>query len=264
MVLRGIRIAESRVRFSLGPPLGDMETKLKKIFTAILLAAMVVFTTFYFISTDNNPATRAVAKMAIGLIISWVLVGGFLMYKFREGVRSFVLKIPGGWKTKFVIFAVILALIEEMITVTMTNLAPFFGVKIGEAYITASTNYFDVILFHSVLVFIPLFIGVAFLLKRYQFSPFAVFILFGILGTLLESIYSGNLATLTIFYQWIFVYGLMVYLPAYSVPQDRGARPVRFWHYIIAIPYVFLLALPMVIAIVFVVTGILHHPNIHF
>jgi hypothetical protein len=36
-----------------------------------------------------------------------------------------------------------LALMEEAITSSMTNLAPLFGVKIGEAYITASTNYFD-------------------------------------------------------------------------------------------------------------------------
>lgn len=55
-----------------------------------------------------------------------------------------------GWKKKFVVFATVLALIEEAITTTMTNLAPLFGVEIGEAYITASTNYVDVVLFHSV------------------------------------------------------------------------------------------------------------------
>ena len=37
------------------------------------------------------------------------------------------------WRIKFVLFATVLALIEEAIAVSMTNLAPFFGVKVGEA-----------------------------------------------------------------------------------------------------------------------------------
>ena len=36
-------------------------------------------------------------------------------------------------------------LLEEAITTLMTNCAPFLGVSIGQAYITASANYFDVV-----------------------------------------------------------------------------------------------------------------------
>jgi hypothetical protein len=56
----------------------------------------------------------------------------------------------------------------------------------------------------------------------------------------------------------------MVYLPAHSLPYERGAKPVRFWHYLIAIPYAFIVATPFIAIIAFVIHGVLHHPNIHF
>ena len=40
----------------------------------------------------------------------------------------------------------------------MTNCAPLFGVEMGEVYITASGNDMDVVLFHSVVVFVPQFL----------------------------------------------------------------------------------------------------------
>jgi hypothetical protein len=64
----------------------------------------------------------------------------------------------------------------------MTNLAPLFGVKVGQAYITSSTNYLDVVALHSVVMFVPLFVGWAVTLSCYDFSPFAVFLLFGLTG----------------------------------------------------------------------------------
>ena len=156
------------------------------------------------------------------------------MYWFRDSIKDFVLGISLNWKIKFVLFATILALLEEAVTVSMTNAAPLFGVKIGQAYITASTNYLDVVLFHSVIVFIPLFIGWAWVLSRYNFSAFEVFILFGITGTLVEAGY-GGIKHLTEFGLWIFVYGLMIYLPAYSIPNERGVKAIKFWHYLLAI-----------------------------
>lgn len=233
-------------------------------FVSLLSFALLAVTALLFIDNVDKPRGRAIIGMAAGLIVFWSFLGGSLMYRFREEVREIILGIPWGWKTKFVLFAVVLALIEEAVTVTMTNLAPAFGVKAGEAYITASSNYFDVVMFHSVIVFVPLFAATAFLLQRYQFSPFAVFILFGVIGTVAEALYAGNPGMLVMFPQWIFVYGLMVYLPAYSMPSERGARPVRWWHYLIAIPYIFILALPFIAVIAFVITGVLGHPNIHF
>ena len=143
----------------------------------------------------------------------------------------------------------------------MTNLAPLFGVKIGEAYITASTNYLDVVALHSVVMFVPLFVGWAVILSRYAFSPFAVFVLFGLTGTVMET----NLGTKNPleFGLWIFVYGLMVFLPAYCVPAGRKARVVRWWHYPLAVfvPFLFIPIVPLPL-----LAGLLcpHHPKIHF
>ena len=113
--------------------------------------------------------------------------------------------------------------------------------RVGQAYITASANYFDVVLYHSVVVFVPMFIGWAVMLWRWRFSPFAVFVLFGLTGLLAETITFGpqNLGN---FAFWIFVYGLMAWLPAYCVPADRPARPPRWWTYPLAvvIPFLFL------------------------
>jgi hypothetical protein len=143
----------------------------------------------------------------------------------------------------------------------MTNLAPLFGFKVGEVYITASANYFDVVALHSVVMFIPMFVGWAVLLWRYDFSPFAVFVLFGLTGTLAEMSFGPQHALE--FGMWIFVYGLMVFLPAYSVPRDRRARTPRWWHYPLAvfIPFLFLPLVPLPL-----LRGLLfpNHPNIHF
>jgi len=96
------------------------------------------------------------------------------MYAYRDKIKVIILKIPLGWRTKFILFCLLLALVEEAITTLMTNLAPLFGVNIGEAYITASTNYLDVVILHSVIAFIPSYIVWAFLPGKYNFTPFQV------------------------------------------------------------------------------------------
>ena len=43
-----------------------------------------------------------------------------------------------------------------------------------------------------------------------------------------------------------------------------GARPARWYHAILAVPAIFLLALPLLLPIIFVITSVLKHPSIHF
>lgn len=205
-----------------------------------------------------NPNTRAVMLMGSGLILLWVLLCGSLMRWQRDAIRQVFQNLGGDWRVKFVLFATLLALVEEAITTTMTNLAPLFGVPVGSAYITASANYFDVVCLHSVVVFIPMFIAWALLLSRYAFSPNAVFLLFGLTGTLAEMSIGGTQA-LAEFGMWFFVYGLMVYLPAYCIPTERNARPPRWWHYILAVLLPFLFAAPVAGIVSF-----LHPIPIHF
>ena len=231
------------------------------VFVVALALWLVTLTSLVTIATWSHPHLRATIGMGWGLILFWVFIGGGLMRLFRNRIRGAVLALPGDWRLKFILLATVLVLIEEAITTTMTNLAPVFGVNIGEAYITASTNYWDVIALHSVVVIMPMFVGWALILWRYDFSPFEVFLLFGMTGTLAEC--SFGFKHLLEFGMWIFVYGLMVYLPSYSIPRERKKRSPRWWHYPLAIvaPFVFIPIVPLPL-----IAGLLypHHPSIHF
>ncbi len=220
----------------------------------------IILYALFAISAMNGPVPRAMACMLGGLILFWIIIGGSLMFVFRDRINGIVQNIKMGWRAKFILIATLLALVEEAVTTSMTNLAPFFGVKIGEAYITASTNYLDVVLFHSVIVFVPMFFAWAWLLSRYRFKPAEVFILFGVTGTLAETGTFG-LQNLLMMGIWVFVYGLMVYLPAYTVPEDRGVgvKMPKVKHYILAVIAPIVFAIPVAILI-----GLLHHPAIHF
>ena len=213
----------------------------KRALVILLVAIMLVGTGLVSFAVWQNPVLRAGISMAWGLIVLWVLLGGSLMHAYREKAKAWVQKIPLKWQVKFVLFATILILIEEAITTGMTNLAPLFGVKLGQAYITASANYLDVIFYHSVIVIAPMFIGWAVLLSYFAFSPFEVFLLFGLTGTLAETGYGGPNA-LGAFAFWTLVYGLMVYLPAYCVPADRPTKKPKWWLYPLAVvfPFVFI------------------------
>ena len=218
-----------------------------RVMFIIAVVYMALLTAFAY-SPESDAKARAIVKMAWGLFLLWVIIGGVLTLRFRDRIRQRVLSIGTNWQIKFVIFATLLALLEELITTGMTNLAPLFGVKMGEAYITASANYFEVIFFHSVIVFIPMFIGWAWLLNRYDFSPNAVLFLFGITGTLSEWIAFGFGNPIS-FAFWLFVYGLMVYLPAYTLPQNRTVRAARIWHRPMAVIFPILCSVPVAIVV---------------
>ena len=206
---------------------------------------------------------KGIAWMSTGLIVLWVFLGGGLMYVWRDRIAAVLRRVPLDERVKFIVFAVLLACLEEVVTVSMTNLAPVFGAEMGEAYITASANYLDVILFHSVVVFVPYFIVLPLILSRWAFSPFVVFLSFGVVGTLCEAIFAGNLSALIGFPMWAFVYGLMVWLPAFCM-QRPTARPVGWLGTLALAPAVFLLALPLVALEAWVITGVLDHPGMHF
>jgi hypothetical protein len=184
------------------------------------------------ILSSGKVKDRAIFLMADGMIVLWIVVGGSLTPMLRKRLVPVLTAIPMGWRTRFVVFCTIMALIEEAITTSMTNCAPLLGTTPEEAHITASTNYFHVVLCHSVVLFFFMFVVWAWMLSRWDFSPLKVLLLFGITGSLAEATIN---ATSLIGGFWIFVYGLMVYLPACTVPGDRAARPLRWWHYPMAV-----------------------------
>ncbi len=234
----------------------------------VLLAALFCWM-MYQVALDapagvDRRRALGIARMALGLAVVWIGIGGGLMVLGREAVRARVLALGWNWRVTFVLSCILLACLEEAVTVTLTNLAPLFGSRVGEAYITASANYLDVILLHSVVVFIPYFLVLAWILGRWDFSPFAVFLSFGIVGTAGEAIFAGNLGIVLGFAMWIFVYGLMVWLPVCCLPAGRGARPVGWGGHLVLPFAIFGLAMPMIVPMVYVISVVLGHPAIDF
>ncbi len=197
--------------------------RLVAVYTAVVVGLINLF-----ILQNGAPAARAIIIMADGLILLWVVGFGVLTLRKRAVLTDWIRRWDIPWRRRFVWACIALALLEEVITTSMTNTAPLFGLTPQEAHITGSTNYLHVVLFHSVVAFVPMFITWGYLLTRWAFRPLEVLVLFGISGTLAEaglnpsSLYGGF---------WVFVYGWMIYLPACSIPPHRGAHRPPFWGY---------------------------------
>ena len=206
------------------------------IYTGILIPAVTVLN---LLSQDAEG--RAIALMGFSLVLIWCLGFGLLSYTQRDRFKRFFQAIRLPWQVKFVAFAIGLAMLEEVVTVALTNAAPLFGSELGEAMITASTNYFEVVFLNSVWpVFVPWILAWAVLLSRYDFPANHVFLAFGLLGSIAETQF-GISALISGF--WFFVYGLMVYLPAYSLPP-RETVTLRWWHYLYTLLLPFLFMIP--------------------
>ena len=246
---------------SAAPPAGKRRPGWRAVFVGALAAWLVASSGLVLAVVWKNPVQRAVVGMGWGLIILWIGGCGLAMWRWRDLWCRLAARVHLPWMLKFVLGCTTLALIEEAITTLMTNCAPMFGVRIGQAYATASANYLDVVLYHSVVVFVPLFIGWAVLLRWRKFPPFAVFVLFGLTGMLCETIAFGP-QSLGMFALWILVYGLMVWLPAHWAPPERPAREPAWWAYPLAVvlPFLFLPSL-FVIAPCLWLTA--RHPSIH-
>jgi hypothetical protein len=234
---------DSAIKVSVKP---DRIVRWLLIAIGIYSALFVGFLNLVIVNSDDVKG-RAIILMADGMIFLWIIVGGSLTPMLRKRLVPRIDAIPMDWRVRFVICCTAMALIEEVITTAMTNSAPLLGTTPEEAHITASTNYFVVVCFHSVVVFVPMFIAWALMLSRWDFSPLKVLLLFGITGSIAEA--SMNPSNLIGGF-WVFVYGLMVYLPACTVPQDRDARPLRWWHYPLAVVLPIIAAIPVVPVVV--------------
>jgi hypothetical protein len=253
-------------------------TRGQKIYIRTMFCWVLFSSTAVALLNWKQPIKHAATCMGLGLVLLWIAFCGGLMVRFRDPIVAYVSSIKLKWQVRFVLFCTLFAMTEEAITTLMTNTAPLYGLKIGQAYITAGSNYIDVILLHGVSLFVSFFVGWAVILTRYRFSPFAVFILFGITGTLIETVFGGPLHILE-YGMWAFVYGLMIWLPAYTVPRDYAAQDApqdhypranlqppynpRWYHYPLAV------FVPMLFVFLFPLLGVIslffpHHPQFHF
>jgi hypothetical protein len=215
---------------------------------AVLLTWSVGFYSLLLVFVWHDPVGRAIAAMTLGLFLLWVVCVGGLSVFYRDAIVRFVSRWLVGWRVRFVLFATLLALIEEAIATLMTNTGPMLGDSSGQAHITASANYWEVVAFNSVIVFVPMFAAWAALLSWRTFHPFAVFILFGITGLLAEVLSFGTQNLLGAGF-WMLVYGLMVYLPTHSVPT-RPVPSARWWHFPLAVVFPLICAMPVALALI--------------
>lgn len=211
---------------------------------------IAVFSLLAILIGDLPANDTALFIMVLLLLALWVGVFGGLSFLFKDKVKEIILKLPGSWQIKFFTFALVLALAEEAIAVSLTNLAHFFGGTPGEVFITASTNYFQTIFLASVIIFLPMFWVWMKLLEKYDFKPLEVLILFGITGWMAEAVAFGGGYDLFLIF-WIMVYGLMIYLPAYSLPKRKVSRPPGVV-YFEAVLFPILAALPIVFLLSFI------------
>ncbi|MFN8657374.1 MAG: hypothetical protein U0105_13615 [Candidatus Obscuribacterales bacterium] len=158
----------------------------------------------------------------------------------------------------FVGLATGLALIEEMCTQFMTNHASFFGVAVGHAFITPSLDYWDTVLHHSVIMFVPMFAVCAALAEKWQFSPKEIFFLVGSTGLIAEM--TMNPASLFMGF-WLLIYGFMVLVPAIWLYRVAGLVKRHWWHYPSA---VMLMLVAGVMASLAIHAAFPQHPDNHF
>ena len=159
--------------------------------------------------------------MGFGLILCWVVAGGLAQRRWRATLSDWLSRSDRHWRVAFVGAGVVLASIEEAVACLMTNLRSVFEDPTCTAFITASGNYLDLIFRHSVVVIVPMLIAWAWLLTRYRFTPLRVFVLFGAQGASAEVVWAGM--TPVLFPVWLYVYGLMIWLPALAF-QDSAER----------------------------------------
>lgn len=230
------------------PPLEPRRERIARRLIQFLAAWTVVFVGFVVLVNvvgSSNSTGRAIILMAAGLCLIWILMGGLVTLRIRDRVRTALLRSRWKWEWKFLLLASLLALMEEAVTTGMTNLAPEFGSQVGVAFITASNNYLIVIGFSSVVpLLVPSFVGWVLVLRRYDFSPNEIFLVYGLWGTTLETIAGSPYDLIAGF--WFFVYGLMIYLPSYALPRPRAATVApRWYHYALGYVVPLLVALPV-------------------
>lgn len=232
---------------------------LKKLFIGFSFVYTAIIYSVFLTVTKIQDAVHAHAMftMAFFLFLFWVVLGGWLQKRYTEKNYDKLTELKRFPVLSFGIVATLFACAEEALTTFLTNQAPAFGSAIGKAYITASTNFFDVIFFHSVIVFVPMFFMLGYILKKYDISPFGALVLFGIIGVLAEISFSGPSTAVNAPF-WIFVYGLMVYIPAhYFVRMER--KSFSFLMYPVFV--IMILASAVLTAWI---PAVNKHPSIHF
>ena len=186
----------------------------------------------------------ALVTMSFGLLVIWGGLGGWLQLKLHARLSS--QPYQSAWKNFAMLFVALvgMALLAEVVSTTMTNTAVLWGFSPREVYITASPNYLEVVLKHSVIVFLPQFIVLAWLHQRYAFQPWHWFIIYGLVGYLNEWLAFGEAASLVSLPFWMIIYGNIAYTPTSRFLPQTLRKPLRLHILLGAVFLTFLVAIP--------------------
>jgi hypothetical protein len=106
--------AEAHLEFQL-PTRKSVVGSLFMVITAWGVISTTAVTVF-ILSKDPDPDHRAIIKMGVGLILIWCVLGGLVMWVLRDHFVRWATRIPVGWRTRFVLLCIILAMLEEAVT----------------------------------------------------------------------------------------------------------------------------------------------------
>lgn len=192
---------------------------------------------------EGTRTDLAVATMSLGLLTIWGGLFAFLQWRtmVRIGSSGRHMRVPV--LLSFVMM-VGLALLAEAVSVSMTNTAPLWELDTDEAFITASADWWVVVSRHSVIVFLPQLLLIAWLHRRLSLNPFHWFIVYGMIGYANEWLAFKQAASWFSLPYWLIVYGWVVYLPTTLADSQRTNREYRFHHMILAFLTIFTVSIP--------------------
>lgn len=222
--------------------------RLEKRLTQWTFGYLIIFS---LVALATGPVERSAIVMQWGVFLSWVyIIAPLLGRKGLPFLKQRLSRFTLGPKRLFFVFALVFALTEEALAVLWNNSVPSFFGQAVEPVLTASTNYFEVILLHSVVVFLPLFLVWAYLLERGKYSPREAYLYFGITGVLAEYIFNPGVLALLAGGFWILIYGSMVYYPARFVfGKEEGGLHVSWRRAVVAVFLPLLASVPLAILI---------------
>ncbi|MFU8786339.1 MAG: hypothetical protein ACNA7U_03750 [Candidatus Izemoplasmataceae bacterium] len=180
--------------------------------TLYLLAFSIHGLLFIHVFSEGSRIDQAIITMSMGLLVIWGVVIAYIQVKLLKKLNEYTLT-PRKYILYFFLLCVLLALLAEIISTSMTNTAYLWGLSPHEAFITASPNYFIVVTQYSVIVFLPQFLVIALLNLRYDFKALHWFIIYGLIGYLGELLAFGSAASYLSIPFWMIIYGWIVYLP---------------------------------------------------
>ena len=200
----------------------------------------VIIALFFLLATltSPDPVTRAIAGMALGLFLFWIVLGGALIVLRKRACPAPVRRaLASPCRVRHSP-----ALLEEAVTTTATSTAPLWVSRSADLHHRLGNYLSRALSRHRLCADVHRLGGWATLRLLA-----AIFILYGCTGRLpRRNLRRAKPVGLGF---WVYVYGLMIYLPVCAVPPDRGARKPGVWACLLALILPILAAIPVALII---------------